>query len=200
MKEENIKGITLVALVVTIIILLILVGISIQTIMNTELFTNAKETKNAVENSQNAENSIISSYDKKIKETLTGNREEIKNNEYKEEEKAVGTWIDGKNLYRKVLVKEQTIEPSQTALNIKMGNIENLEYIWDYNIICTNNLNANVKLPYLKGSKSGLDGFVWYGKEYYGTTDTDVTLCLRGENDHDTIEKIYLILEYTKKE
>lgn len=42
--------------------------------MNTELFTNAKETKNAVENSQNAENSIISSYDKKIKETLTGNR------------------------------------------------------------------------------------------------------------------------------
>lgn len=171
------------ALVVTIIILLILVGISIQTIMNTELFTNAKETKNAVENSQNAENSIISSYDKKIKETLTGNREEIKNNEYKEEEKAVGTWIDGKNLYRKVLVKEQTIEPSQTALNIKMGNIENLEYIWDYNIICTNNLNANVKLPYLKGSKSGLDGFVWYGKEYYGTTDTDVTLCLIGEKN-----------------
>ena len=200
MKEENIKGITLVALVVTIIILLILAGISIQTITNMGLFNNAKEAKNAIENSQNAENSIISSYDKKIKETLTGNREEIKNNEYKEEEKAVGTWIDGKNLYRKVLVKEQTIEPSQTSLNITMGNIENLEYIWDYNIICTNNLNANVKLPYLKGSKSGLDGFVWYGKEYYGTTDTDVTLCLRGENDHDTIEKIYLILEYTKKE
>lgn len=200
MKEENIKGITLVALVVTIIILLILAGISIQTITNMGLFNNAKEAKNAIENSQNVENAIISSYDKKIEETLTGNRDEIKNNEYNEEEKAIGIWIDGKILYRKVLVKEQTIEPSQTALNIKMGNIENLEYIWDYNIICTNNLNANVKLPYLKGSKSGLDGFVWYGKEYYGTTDTDVTLCLRGENDHDTIEKIYLILEYTKKE
>ncbi len=188
------------ALVVTIIILLILAGISIQTITNMGLFNNAKEAKNAIENSQNVENAIISSYDKKIEETLTGNRDEIKNNEYNEEEKAIGIWIDGKILYRKVLVKEQTIEPSQTALNIKMGNIENLEYIWDYNIICTNNLNANVKLPYLKGSKSGLDGFVWYGKEYYGTTDTDVTLCLRGENDHDTIEKIYLILEYTKKE
>lgn len=200
MKEENIKGITLVALVVTIIILLILAGISIQTITNMGLFNNAKEAKNAIENSQNVENAIISSYYKKIEETLTGNRDEIKNNEYNEEEKAIGIWIDGKILYRKVLVKEQTIEPSQTALNIKMGNIENLEYIWDYNIICTNNLNANVKLPYLKGSKSGLDGFVWYGKEYYGTTDTDVTLCLRGENDHDTIEKIYLILEYTKKE
>lgn len=200
MKEENIKGITLVALVVTIIILLILAGISIQTITNMGLFNNAKEAKNAIENSQNVENAIISSYDKKIEETLTGNRDKIKNNEYNEEEKAIGIWIDGKTLYRKVLVKEQTIEPSQTALNIKMGNIENLEYIWDYNIICTNNLNINIKLPYLKGTKVGLDGFVWYGKEYYGTTDTDVTLCLRGENDHDTIEKIYLILEYTKKE
>ncbi len=119
MKEENIKGITLVALVVTIIILLILAGISIQTITNMGLFNNAKEAKNAIENSQNVENAIISSYDKKIEETLTGNRDEIKNNEYNEEEKAIGIWIDGKTLYRKVLVKEQTIEPSQTALNIK---------------------------------------------------------------------------------
>ena len=50
MKEENIKGITLVALVVTIIILLILAGISIQTITNMGLFNNAKEAKNAIEN------------------------------------------------------------------------------------------------------------------------------------------------------
>lgn len=67
MKEENIKGITLVALVVTIIILLILAGISIQTITNMGLFNNAKEAKNAIENSQNVENAIISSYDKKKK-------------------------------------------------------------------------------------------------------------------------------------
>ena len=66
MKEENIKGITLVALVVTIIILLILAGISIQTITNMGLFNNAKEAKNAIENSQNVENAIISSYDIKI--------------------------------------------------------------------------------------------------------------------------------------
>ena len=96
MKEENIKGITLVALVVTIIILLILAGISIQTITNMGLFNNAKEAKNAIENSQNVENAIISSYDKKKEETLTGNRDEIKNNEYNEEEKAIGIWIDGK--------------------------------------------------------------------------------------------------------
>ena len=45
MKEKSIKGITLVALVITIVILLILAGISIQAITNTGLFENAKEAK-----------------------------------------------------------------------------------------------------------------------------------------------------------
>ena len=45
MKEKSIKGITLVALVITIVILLILAGISIQLITNTGLFENAKEAK-----------------------------------------------------------------------------------------------------------------------------------------------------------
>ena len=44
------KGITLVALVITIVILLILAGISIQAITNTGLFENAK--KAAEENKQ----------------------------------------------------------------------------------------------------------------------------------------------------
>ena len=42
MKEKSIKGITLVALVITIVVLLILAGISIQAITNTGLFSNAK--------------------------------------------------------------------------------------------------------------------------------------------------------------
>lgn len=44
-KLKQQKGITLVALVITIIILLILAGISIQAVTNTGLFTNAKEAK-----------------------------------------------------------------------------------------------------------------------------------------------------------
>ena len=44
-KIINNKGITLVALVITIIILLILAGISIQAITNTGLFANAKKAK-----------------------------------------------------------------------------------------------------------------------------------------------------------
>ena len=45
MKEKNINGVTLVALVITIIILLILAGISIQAITNTGLFDKANEAK-----------------------------------------------------------------------------------------------------------------------------------------------------------
>ena len=67
MKEKSIKGITLVALVITIVILLILAGISIQAITNTGIFENAKK---ASEESKyaNAEEkvkmAVMASYDK----------------------------------------------------------------------------------------------------------------------------------------
>ena len=46
MKEQ--KGITLVALVITIIVMLILVGVSITVALNGGLFTNAKDAADAV--------------------------------------------------------------------------------------------------------------------------------------------------------
>ena len=45
MKKTNENAITLVALVITIIVLLILAGVSIQAITNTGLFANAKKAK-----------------------------------------------------------------------------------------------------------------------------------------------------------
>ena len=55
MKEKSIKGITLVALVITIIILLILAGVSIQAITNTGLFENAKKAQEQSEISEDME-------------------------------------------------------------------------------------------------------------------------------------------------
>ncbi len=49
-KKNN--GITLVALVITIVILLILAGISISTLANTGIFQKAKDAKKASENAQ----------------------------------------------------------------------------------------------------------------------------------------------------
>lgn len=56
------KGITLVALVITIIILLILAGISIASLSDSGLFGKAKQAKNEYINSQNEENAALNSY------------------------------------------------------------------------------------------------------------------------------------------
>ena len=53
MREQ--KGITLVALVITIIVMLILVGVSITVALNGGLFTNAKDAANNTAEARNAE-------------------------------------------------------------------------------------------------------------------------------------------------
>ena len=60
MKKEN--GITLIALVITIIILIILAGISIAAINNTELFNKTKQAKNEYQNSEKVEQNRLNEY------------------------------------------------------------------------------------------------------------------------------------------
>ena len=55
-KKKNIKGITLVALVVTIIIILILAGISISALTQTGLFVKAKQAEQKSKDAQELEN------------------------------------------------------------------------------------------------------------------------------------------------
>ena len=63
-KKNN--GITLVALVITIVILLILAGISISTLTNTGIFQKAKDARKASENAEKEEDRLISEYEKEI--------------------------------------------------------------------------------------------------------------------------------------
>ena len=80
-KKKNIKGITLVALVVTIIILLILSGISISVLTQTELFGKAKEAKQKSENAIKNENILLSNYNNKIN-SVVSNREQTTKDGY----------------------------------------------------------------------------------------------------------------------
>ena len=64
-REKN-KGITLVALVITIVILLILAGISISTLTNTGIFQKAKEAKKASENAENEQRETLGEYEKEL--------------------------------------------------------------------------------------------------------------------------------------
>ena len=65
-RYKSTKGITLVALVITIVILLILSGISISALTNTGLFGKAKEAKMASENAQKQESEKLDEYEKEM--------------------------------------------------------------------------------------------------------------------------------------
>lgn len=70
------KGITLIALVITIIILLILAGISISALTQTGIFEKANQAKNKSEKEQKEENNTLGDYENTVNEYLMGaNRE-----------------------------------------------------------------------------------------------------------------------------
>lgn len=79
MNIKNKRGITLVSLVITIIILLILAGIGINALKQTNLFEQSKQSKNSMSNAQNIENNTLLSYESMINEII-GNRENEEHN------------------------------------------------------------------------------------------------------------------------
>lgn len=66
-KMKNKKGITLIALIITIIVLLILVGVSIETIIGENgLIERARNAKEVTDNATNEEKGKLSSYENEI--------------------------------------------------------------------------------------------------------------------------------------
>ena len=66
LKDRKSKGITLVALIITIIILLILAGISISALANTGIFQKAKDAKKANENAELEQNTRLDEYESEL--------------------------------------------------------------------------------------------------------------------------------------
>ena len=85
-KNKN-KGITLIALVITIIILLILAGISISALTNQGLFRNAKAAQNATEKAEAEQGQRLNEYEDEINKYLSNND--------KKEEKLIDKVNDG---------------------------------------------------------------------------------------------------------
>ena len=183
-ENKNIKGITLVALVVTIIILLILAGISISSLTQIGLFEKTKQAEQKSKDAQELENSTLGSYGNSINEIIsTGSREEnSNNNQYSLEEKAIGTWIDGKTIYRKVytgMVTEvnqdlfTTVDEIDALVEVKgylKTNVTN--YIFPFNF--TQNGSSQAAIFLKPDSK---------------------TIAYRGTDTGN----FYVVIEYTKK-
>ena len=92
------KGITLVALVVTIVILLILAGISISTVTQTGLFEKAKLAKDKYKNSEELENTTLKEYEEKVSSYIGGSSRNNGKSEESEYIKSVNFSVNiGKN-------------------------------------------------------------------------------------------------------
>ena len=74
--ENKTLGITLVALVITIVILLILAGISISTLTNTGIFQKAKDAKEKSEAVEKQQSETLDSYEKELNKYTSDNLEE----------------------------------------------------------------------------------------------------------------------------
>ena len=75
-KAKDTKGITLVALVITIIILLILAGITILSLTNTGLFGKAQEAKEKTQNAAENQAKILNEYEDELNKYISGTTEE----------------------------------------------------------------------------------------------------------------------------
>ena len=77
-KNKSTRGITLIALVITIIILLILAGISISALTNQGLFKNAKTAQNATEKAEKEQGQRLNEYEDEINKYLNNANEDEK--------------------------------------------------------------------------------------------------------------------------
>ena len=77
--QKNSKGITLIALIITIIILLILAGISIAALTQTGLFSRAKQVDQVSKEKQEEENTTLETYENEIDKYLGKNNGETPN-------------------------------------------------------------------------------------------------------------------------
>ena len=142
-KIINNKGITLVALVITIVILLILAGISIQAITNTGLFANAKKAKEKSMEGQLKEEISLAIQSIQTEEIYKGNSVTLET-------------LAGGQLQKEL--KDITAELAEGEIN---GEYKDYEYTIDSNFNVT--INGPVTGVRIKGNAEVQTGYVFEG-------------------------------------
>ena len=142
-RTKKIAGITLIALVITIVVLIILAGVLINiSLGNNGLFNKAKTAKEMYTNAQNYEETEIAKMTNSIDGYVDGNRGTVtltdeeyaqfksliqdknKNYNYSTEEQVVGTWIDGRLLYQKTINLGSLPNSTTKTINHNISNID----------------------------------------------------------------------------
>ena len=103
-------GITLIALVITIIILLILAGITISQLSNLGLFDKTRTAKEKYQNAQDDENDKIAKYENEIEDYINGNRNTNSKYDYLYELDQDSSYIISKNYNNDVSKYTRTLK------------------------------------------------------------------------------------------
>ena len=122
-KTNGQKGITLVALVITIIILLILATISIQALTNTGLFQKANEAKEKTKNATENQATILNEYEDELNKYISGNVKTLQ---------ADGSWNSSKKVNSPQLMEGMTgIYWDESGKEVEV-NVDNQDNWYDY--------------------------------------------------------------------
>lgn len=193
MKTNKSKGITLIALVITIIILLILAGITIAQLTRKGLLDNAKKAKEDSLEEQEKEDKILSEHEDKINEIvgslgISGSRDQDENN-YSTEEQAIGTWIDGKTVYQRVYTYNgELTQNTNKVLGTINDEIDNI-------------ISADITTKWSYGQTISSGCYISGGKVYATGAYYDVTnkqFYINSDSTWNNIGAI-VIYKYTKK-
>lgn len=112
-------------------------------------------------------------------------------NIYSADETAIGKWVDGKTIYRKIINYESINMSGDGITNIPHG-ITALDNVIDYNVILKHNVNHNIaKLPYIQ---------VVGGITYYSFAQVKNDIVEIYNNATWTNYTAFTIIEYTKRE
>ena len=103
---------------------------------------------------------------------------------YSTDEQIIGTWIDGKPIYRQVFVSNTTLSIDSTLKTFTIGNIQNCEKLIRVDVLI-NDKNDNLSVNYSL-SNSGYSGYV--------TSDGKVNISYM----NIMIKNPTCIIEYTK--
>lgn len=202
---KNSKGITLVALVITIIVLLILAGITITFVLGENgIIERAKQSGKDYAQAENNEKIDLANLNNQLEEIGTTSRGDItiSQEEYNQlkqansmstEEVVIGTYIDGKPLYKKTVVLDINQKNSQTY-NHNIENVDNI-FVDTGNTFMTSSNNV---APFLAVGVSGetTADFANIYLSYIQTINKTYIGIRAGSSS--TYTKAYVTLKYTK--
>lgn len=114
----------------------------------------------------------------------------IKNNVYSTEEKVIGTWIDGKPLYRKVITIAKNMLSSGTSTVI-LHNISNLDKFISLRGFLVRTDNMQFDFPHITVSNHDWD-------IYFGDNNATKISIWCGQSLYAIFGQGFVILEYTK--